>query len=115
MLKDLALVTEAARAAKHPVLMGAIASSLPEALRRRQRREGLLQRDPAVHEGREMIRHEIRGHTAFITIDNPPANTWTPEDLRPIEGLVGELNADRLVYAAVITGSGPSSSPAART
>ena len=28
------------------------------------------------------IRHEIRGHTAFITNDNPPANTWTPESLR---------------------------------
>ena len=53
-----------------------------------------------------MIRHEIRGHTAFITIDNPPANTWTPEGLRALEALVGELNADRNVFAAVITGSG---------
>lgn len=53
-----------------------------------------------------MIRHEIRDHTAFITIDNPPANTWTPEGLRALELLVGELNADRTVYAAVITGAG---------
>jgi enoyl-CoA hydratase/carnithine racemase len=53
-----------------------------------------------------MIRHEIKGHTAFITIDNPPANTWTPEDLRALEALVGSLNADRSVYAAVITGAG---------
>ena len=53
-----------------------------------------------------MIRHEIRGHTAFLTIDNPPANTWTPEGLRTFESLIGTLNADRSVYAAVITGSG---------
>jgi enoyl-CoA hydratase/carnithine racemase len=53
-----------------------------------------------------MIRHEIRGHTAFITNDNPPANTWTPESLRELESLIATLNADRKVYAAVITGAG---------
>ena len=53
-----------------------------------------------------MIRHEPRGHTAVITIDNPPANTWTPESLTALEKLVRELNADRSVYAAVITGTG---------
>ena len=52
------------------------------------------------------MRHEVKGHTAFITIDNPPANTWTPESLRELEGLIAKLNADRDVYAAVITGSG---------
>jgi enoyl-CoA hydratase/carnithine racemase len=53
-----------------------------------------------------MIRHEIRGHTAFITLDNPPANTWTPEGLRTLEKLVADLNEDRGVYAAVLTGAG---------
>jgi enoyl-CoA hydratase/carnithine racemase len=53
-----------------------------------------------------MIRHEVRGHTAFITLDNPPANTWTPESLRTLEALLAELNADRNVYAAVLTGTG---------
>jgi len=52
------------------------------------------------------MKHEIRGHTAFVTIDNPPANTWTPESLESLEGLVGDLNADRSIYAMVITGSG---------
>jgi enoyl-CoA hydratase/carnithine racemase len=52
------------------------------------------------------MKHEIRGHTAFVTIDNPPANTWTPESLGSLETLVGELNANRKVYAMVITGSG---------
>lgn len=53
-----------------------------------------------------MIRHETSGHTAFVTIDHPPANTWTPEGLRALEALVGRLNADRSVYAAVLTGQG---------
>src|SRR5689334_12917951 len=52
------------------------------------------------------MKHEIRGHTAFITIDYPPANTWTPESLTALEKLVHELNANRSVYAAVITGTG---------
>ena len=53
-----------------------------------------------------MIKHETRGHTAFITIDNPPANTWTPEGLRTLESLIATLNEDRSVYAAVLTGAG---------
>jgi enoyl-CoA hydratase/carnithine racemase len=52
------------------------------------------------------VRHETRGHTAFITIDNPPANTWTPESLTALEELISKLNDDRSVYAAVITGAG---------
>ncbi len=53
-----------------------------------------------------MINHRIAGHTAFITIDNPPANTWTPEGLRALMELIATLNADRSIYAAVITGAG---------
>ena len=33
-----------------------------------------------------------RPHREIITIDNPPANTWTPEGLRDCTKLVGELN-----------------------
>jgi enoyl-CoA hydratase/carnithine racemase len=53
-----------------------------------------------------MIKHRISGHAAFITNDNPPANTWTPEGLRTLESLVATLDADRSIYAAVITGAG---------
>jgi enoyl-CoA hydratase/carnithine racemase len=53
-----------------------------------------------------MIRHEIRGHAAVITIDNPPANTWTPESLDALGALVAKLDADRTIYAAVLTGAG---------
>ncbi len=53
-----------------------------------------------------MLRHSVEGHTALVTLENPPANTWTPQDLAALEALVGELAADRTIYAAVITGSG---------
>ena len=53
-----------------------------------------------------MISHRIDGHTAIVTIDNPPANTWMPESLSALEDLVATLEADRAVYAAVLTGAG---------
>lgn len=49
---------------------------------------------------------ELKGHTALITIDNPPANTWTAQTLTQLRDLVCELNANKDVYALVITGQG---------
>ncbi len=49
---------------------------------------------------------ELKGHTALITIDNPPANTWTAQTLTQLRDLVRELNANKDVYALVITGQG---------
>ena len=53
-----------------------------------------------------MIEHVIENHTCLITIDNPPANTWTPESLSAMKALTLELNANKSIYAAVITGKG---------
>jgi enoyl-CoA hydratase/carnithine racemase len=53
-----------------------------------------------------MIEHKIEGHTCLITLNNPPANTWTPESLKALKQLVEKLNADKTIYAAVITGAG---------
>lgn len=49
---------------------------------------------------------ERRGHTAIVTLDNPPAHTWTAESLGELTHLVAELNSDRETYALVVTGSG---------
>nr|WP_314626027.1 enoyl-CoA hydratase [uncultured Janthinobacterium sp.] len=49
---------------------------------------------------------ERRGHTALVTLDNPPAHTWTLASLRALKELVADLNADSDVYALVITGGG---------
>jgi enoyl-CoA hydratase/carnithine racemase len=52
------------------------------------------------------IRLDIQGHTAVLTMDNPPANTWTAQTLAQLQQLVLELNANTSVYALVITGQG---------
>lgn len=53
-----------------------------------------------------MIDHVIDNHTCIITINNPPANTWTPESLRAMKALTDELSANKSVYAVIITGQG---------
>lgn len=52
------------------------------------------------------LRLEKRGHTALVTLDNPPAHTWTVDSLAALEQLVQDLDADRDIYALVITGDG---------
>lgn len=50
----------------------------------------------------ELLKIEKRGHTAVITMNNPPANTWTPESLGQLKVLVEELNNDSENYALII-------------
>lgn len=49
---------------------------------------------------------ETIGHTAVITMNNPPANTWDHQSLAELPLLIEQLNADRNIYSLVITGSG---------
>ncbi|MDO5103490.1 MAG: enoyl-CoA hydratase [Lautropia sp.] len=51
-----------------------------------------------------LLRRE--GQTAVVTLDNPPAHTWTAESLSALTRLVADLNADPEVRALVITGGG---------
>ena len=52
------------------------------------------------------LKLEKRGHTALITIANPPANTWTFETLTQLRDAVKSLDEDKNIYALVITGEG---------
>ncbi|WP_057921508.1 enoyl-CoA hydratase [Lysobacter capsici] len=52
------------------------------------------------------LKLEIDGHTAIVTLSNPPANTWTRDSLAALRDLVRDLDAQREVYALVITGEG---------
>lgn len=52
------------------------------------------------------LKLEIEGHTAVVTLSNPPANTWTVHSLVALRDLVRELDADRGIYALVIVGEG---------
>ncbi len=49
---------------------------------------------------------ERRGHTAIVTLTNPPAHAWTEASLRALTRLVRELDADPVIYALVVTGAG---------
>ncbi|MCP4880950.1 MAG: enoyl-CoA hydratase [Gammaproteobacteria bacterium] len=48
----------------------------------------------------------IEGHVAQVTMNNPPANTWTRDSLEALTDLVYELNANKNIYALVIAGQG---------
>ena len=54
----------------------------------------------------EKLKVRTEGSTVVITINNPPANTWDEESLAALESLVADCNADKDVYALVITGEG---------
>jgi enoyl-CoA hydratase/carnithine racemase len=49
---------------------------------------------------------EKHGHTAVVTLANPPAHTWTRDSLAALTRLVHDLDADLEIYALVITGAG---------
>lgn len=52
------------------------------------------------------LKVEVEGHTAIVTLSNPPANTWTVDSLSAMRDLVAVLDEDRAIYALVITGEG---------
>ena len=53
-----------------------------------------------------MIDCTIDGHVAVLTLNNPPANTFTAAGLLQLGSVMGELNRDMNVYAVVVTGQG---------
>lgn len=51
----------------------------------------------------DLLKLERRGHIAILTLNNPPANTWTPESLNQLKKIIGELNQDKNNYSLIIT------------
>lgn len=54
----------------------------------------------------DTIQVQINGPVAQITINNPPANTWTLESLNGLRDVVSKLNAKPELVALVIHGQG---------
>ncbi|WP_105259148.1 enoyl-CoA hydratase [Pseudoalteromonas sp. T1lg88] len=52
------------------------------------------------------IQLEKKGHIAVFTMSNPPANTWTEQTLISLKEQVEALNADKDIFALVLTGEG---------
>ncbi|MDP9088907.1 MAG: enoyl-CoA hydratase [Pseudomonadota bacterium] len=53
-----------------------------------------------------MIDCSIDGPVALVTLNNPSANTFTETGLRQLQSLIGELNGNLQIRAAVISGYG---------
>lgn len=49
---------------------------------------------------------EKHGHTALLTINHPPVNTWDRDSLIGLKQLIQHLNRDDDIYALVIVGQG---------
>jgi enoyl-CoA hydratase/carnithine racemase len=54
----------------------------------------------------QFLQVEVIEHTAVVTFNNPPAHTWTAQSLADLRDLVLMLNADKNIYALVLTGGG---------
>ncbi|UXI04022.1 enoyl-CoA hydratase [Photobacterium sp. TY1-4] len=54
----------------------------------------------------DLLSVEIHEHTAVLTMNNPPANTWTAQSLEVLKHTVERLNDNKAVYALVLTGQG---------
>ena len=48
----------------------------------------------------------IDKHIAVLTLNNPPAHTWTKESLASLKQLINDLNANKQVTALVVHGDG---------
>src|ERR1700724_108080 len=53
-----------------------------------------------------MIECSIDGSVALVTLNNPSANTFTAAGLQQLHALIGDLNGNPQIRAAVITGHG---------
>ena len=54
----------------------------------------------------EAIQVHREGHTAVLTMHNPPANVWDEASLARMREVVGQLDADPQLCALVLTGAG---------
>ena len=53
-----------------------------------------------------LVHYEVRGKVALLTLDDPPANTYTHEMMRQIDEAVIKARFDKGVEVIVLTGAG---------
>ncbi|MGH9381409.1 MAG: enoyl-CoA hydratase/isomerase family protein [Thermoanaerobaculia bacterium] len=57
-------------------------------------------------EPRTLVHYEVREGVAWLTLDDPPANTYTHEMMRQLDAAILEARFDNDVHVIVLTGSG---------
>jgi len=55
---------------------------------------------------KELVHYEVRDKVAILTMDDPPANTYTHEMMRQLDGRIVQARFDDDVEVIVITGQG---------
>jgi len=56
--------------------------------------------------GRSLVQHDVRESIAVITLNDPPANTYSYEMMHQLDACILEARMDESVQVIVITGSG---------
>jgi enoyl-CoA hydratase len=62
--------------------------------------------DTAVQETRKLVGYEKRGAVAVLTLEDPPANTYTYEMMRDLDEAILQARFDDEVSVIVLTGAG---------
>lgn len=57
-------------------------------------------------EKKSLVHYQVRDGVAYLTLDDPPANTYTHEMMRQLDDAILEARFDPDVYVLVLTGMG---------
>ena len=57
-------------------------------------------------ETKSLVHYEVREGVAYLTLDDPPANTYTHEMMRQLDDAILKARFDEDVYVLVLTGMG---------
>ena len=57
-------------------------------------------------EQRTLIHYEVKEGVAYLTLDDPPANTYTHEMMQQLDQAIVKARFDREVHVLVIAGKG---------
>lgn len=60
----------------------------------------------ATEAARNLVQYEVREHVALLTLNDPPANTYSYEMMRDLDAAILAARIDESVQVIVITGSG---------
>ncbi|MBI4409777.1 MAG: enoyl-CoA hydratase/isomerase family protein, partial [Gemmatimonadetes bacterium] len=55
---------------------------------------------------KELIRYDVANGLAVLTLDDPPANTYTYEMMRQLDDTILRARMDDAVHVLVVTGQG---------
>ena len=64
------------------------------------------QQDLSAPTGKQLIRHEVKDGVALLTLNDPPANTYSYEMMQQLDACILKARMDEPIQVIVITGAG---------